>query len=69
MENQTFYMVYVEGERSPTFKHHTLTSAEIEAKRLSKETDKKSYILCSIKSFEIDLFKVEDLRPDTDLPF
>lgn len=65
----TFYMVYLENERTPTYKHTTLQSAEVEAKRLSKTYGKKAYVLCTIKSFEIVEFKVEDLRPSEDLPF
>jgi hypothetical protein len=70
MENQCFYMVYLEGERNPTFRHSTLISAEEEAKRLSKEHGKKAFVLCSLKSFEIVEFKVTDCRPPADdLPF
>lgn len=70
MKGQTFYMVYLEGERSPTHKHETITSAEAEAKRLSKMYNKKAIILCSVLSFEINEFTVIDLRPSLDdLPF
>ena len=69
MENQPFFMVYLENERTPTYKHTTLENAEIEAKRLSKEHRKKAFVLCSIKSFEINEFIVKDCRPDSDLPF
>lgn len=63
-------MVYLENERTPTFKHSTLASAEAEAKRLAKQFGKKAVVLCSIKSFEIVEFKEEDCRPDMDeLPF
>ncbi len=63
-------MVYLENERTPAYKHSTLASAEKEAKRLSKEYGKKAYVLCTLKSFEIVEFKVEDCRPDVDeLPF
>ena len=46
-----FFMVYVEGEHTPAYKHNNLTSAETEAKRLAESLNKKSYVLCSIKSF------------------
>jgi len=63
-------MVYLENGNNPAFMHTTLVSAENEAKRLSKLNNKKAYVLCSLKSFEIVEFKVEDCRPDvTDLPF
>ena len=70
MPKQVFFMVYLENERTPTYKHTTLESAENEAKRLSKQYCKKAFVLCSLKSFEIVEFKVEDCRPDVDeLPF
>jgi hypothetical protein len=64
--NQHFFMVYLENERTPTFKHKTLNEAEEEAKRLSKLFGKKAFVLCSLKSFEILEFKVTDCRPDDD---
>ena len=49
-----FFMVYVEGEHTPAYKHNDLTSAETEAKRLAESLNRKAYVLCSIKSFEIN---------------
>lgn len=70
MGKKFFFMVYLENERTPIYKHSTLESAETEAKRLSKQYGKKAYVLCSLKSFEIVEFKVEDCRPDVDMvPF
>ena len=70
MKNQHFFMVYLDEERTPTYRHSTLGGAEQEAKRLSKQYGKKAFVLCSLKSFEIVEFKVEDCRPDVDeLPF
>ena len=70
MEKNVFFMVYLENERTPVYKHSNLESAETEAKRLSKAYGKKAFVLCSLKSFEIIDFKVEDCRPDSsDLPF
>ena len=70
MENQHFFMVFLEGARTPTVKYSVIELAENEAKRLAKMYDKKAYVLCSIKSFEINEFTVKDCRPDTDdLPF
>jgi hypothetical protein len=44
--------------------------ATIEAERLAKVHRKKAYVLCTIKSVEINEFKTEDLRPENDdLPF
>jgi len=68
MSNE-FYMVFLENGGAPTFKHPKLNLAESEAKRLAKQTGKKAYVLCSLKSFEINEFKTEDLRPTEDLPF
>ena len=63
-------MVYLQDERTPTYKHATLDGAEQEAKRLSKLHHKKAFVLCSLKSFEIFEFKIEDCRPDIEcLPF
>ena len=70
MTNQHFFMVFLEGERTPTVRYSDISLAENEAKRLAKVYSKKSYVLCSIKSFEINEFTVKDCRPDTDdLPF
>lgn len=64
-------MVFLQNERTPTYKHESLPDAELEAKRLARLHNKKAYVLCSLKSFEINEFKVEDCRPDNmdDLPF
>lgn len=69
MENQAFFMVYLENERTPAYRHSTLEGAETEAKRLVRENNKKAFVLSSIKSFEINEFTVKDCRPDKDLPF
>lgn len=64
----TFYMIYVEGQKSPTHKHTTYESAVREAKRLAEYTKEKTYILCSIESYELNRFEIKDLRP-SGLPF
>ena len=70
MENQHFFMVSLEGERTTTAKYSVIELAENEAKRLAKMYNKKAYVLCSLKSFEVNEFTVKDCRPDTDdLPF
>jgi hypothetical protein len=70
MSKEVFFMVYLENERTPAYKHTTLDSAETEAKRLSKQFNKKAFVLCTLKSFEIVEFTIEDCRPDSnDLPF
>lgn len=63
-------MVFVEGGNPPTYKHHDLESAETEAQRLAKLTNKKVYVLTTIKSYKLSEFYIEDNRPDiNDLPF
>lgn len=63
-------MVFLEGERTPTVRYSVIELAETEAKRLAKTYNKKAYVLCSLKSFEVNEFTIKDCRPDTDdLPF
>lgn len=69
MENQTFYMVFVDGGSSPLYRHATLNGAQEEAKRLARTLRRKAWVLCTIKSFEISEFIEKDCRPDNDLPF
>lgn len=47
-----FYMVYAENQYIPKFKHFNYHDAEIEAKRLAKQTGLKAYIMQPIMSFE-----------------
>lgn len=61
-----FYMVYVQGEHTPTYQHEELTSAENEAQRLTELTGKKAYVLATVKSYLIDKFKVTDCRPNNE---
>lgn len=70
MKNQHFFMVFLEDERTPTYRHATLDGAEQEAKRLAKQYNKKAFVLCSLKSYEVNEFTIKDCRPDIDeLPF
>jgi hypothetical protein len=69
MENTSFYMVFVEGQQTPTYKHTSLESAENEAKRLARTLKKKAIVLASIKAIELHEFKIEDLRDLDFLPF
>lgn len=63
-------MLPVEGENIPVYKHKSIESAENEAKRLAETLNKKAYVLCSVKSFEVSKFIVKDCRPMIDeLPF
>lgn len=63
MENQSFFMVFVEGGKAPSCRHATFEGAEIEAKRLVKMLHKKAYVLCSLKSIELTEFVEKDMRP------
>lgn len=63
MEDNYFFMVYVEGQQAPAYKHTSLESAQKEAKRLAELLLKRAYILATVQSFELDKFKVEDCRP------
>jgi len=58
MANNNFFMVYVEGQNQPKYKHSTHDSALAEAKRLAKLTEKPAYVLAPITTVELDLFKV-----------
>jgi len=70
MTNEPFFMVYLENERTPACRHDSLDGAEQEAKRLSKQHNKKAFVLCSLKSFEVNEFTIKDCRPDIpELPF
>jgi hypothetical protein len=70
MENNFFFMVFVEGQHTPAFKHPTLEAAEKEAKRLAEFLNKKAWVLTTIKSVSILKWHVEDCRPSIDdLPF
>ena len=46
-----FFMVYVEGEHTPAYKHSDLTSAETEAKRLAKSLNRKAYVFLFYQIF------------------
>ena len=64
-----FYMIYLEGGQTPTYKHPTIESADREAKRLTEKTGKKAYVLVALKSIQVMKYEIEDLRPDDGLPF
>ena len=63
-------MIYVDGQLSPTHKHFNYQDALREAKRLSKLTNMKAYILVTFQSVEINDYKIEDLTSiSNELPF
>ena len=45
MTQKEFYMVFLEGQQTPAYKHETLDSATKEAKRLTEMHGAKSYVL------------------------
>ena len=59
-----FYMVFLENRNTPTFKHESFKSASDESKKLARLHKKKAYVLGTIKSFELNEFKEEDVRVD-----
>jgi len=65
----TFYMVYLENQQTPAYKHESLQAAETEAKRLTELYGHKAYVLVTLKSIERVKYNIEDLRPDEKLPF
>ena len=70
MKGKTFFMVFMEYGHTPTFKHETYESACNEAQRLSRLHKKKTWVLCTLKSYEIVEFHEKDCRPEIeDLPF
>ncbi|MEI8205060.1 MAG: hypothetical protein WCH34_18725 [Bacteroidota bacterium] len=52
MNEQRFYMVYMDGEGAPTHKHSTPELANKEAERLSLLFGKKTYVLKAVISIE-----------------
>ena len=54
MEPNQFYMIYVEGQDSPTRKHPTYADALKEAERLARMTHRKTYILGTIECLEVN---------------
>lgn len=65
-----FFMVYLQGRRTPTYCHESMESAEREAKRLAMEYGNTAYVLATVKSVVHDAWKVSDCYPEgVDLPF
>lgn len=68
---QTFYMVYVDQQLSPTHRHATYNLALEEAKRLSEKTGYAAWVLEAVTKIQKIHFQIEELvdrTPDT-LPF
>ena len=59
-----FYMVYLEGGRTPAYKHESQESAEAEARRLAEAHNKTAFVLKTVKSVACNKFIEQDLDPD-----
>lgn len=69
MAKLKFYMCYVEGGNSPTYKHFTLKSATTEAKRLAAVSGKEVYILDALTCIKVNKYIIENCQETTDNPF
>ena len=58
-----FYMIYVDGADSPTFKHETHKDAVDEAKRLCLQMEKRTYIL-EVKQAYDPITKAVVIKPE-----
>lgn len=68
MEQKDFYMIYVEGQNSPTRQHLTYEDARYEAERLARLMHRKTYILGTIECFEVNDIIRDKCKAD-ELPF
>lgn len=68
-----FYMVYVEGQSSPTYKHGTMESATKEADRLAKALNKQSFVLAAVMEIRPEIvtsaISIENMEKEEDYPF
>jgi hypothetical protein len=70
MKQTVFYMIYVEGGNSPTYKHDSYESASKEAYRLAGTTGKEVFILSAVASCKKEIINIGARKPeDDDLPF
>ena len=71
-KSKPFYMVFAEGQQSPTYRHLTYESAKKEAERLSETLGVKCYVLITISSHKCLKFQEEAFEVPTrfmDMPF
>lgn len=65
-----FWLVWNPNGRSPTFRHHTESSAIAEAERLAKEHPGGTFIVLeSICARRVDSMLCIDMRGGSDIPF
>lgn len=68
-----FYMVYVEGQSSTTYKHGTMESATREADWLAKSMNKQAFVLAAVMEIRPDVITsavcIEDMEKEDDYPF
>lgn len=68
-----FYMVYVEGQSYPTYKHGTMESATKEADRLAKSLNKQAFVLAAVMEIRPEVVtsavSIENMEKEEDYPF
>lgn len=68
-----FYMVYAEGESSPTYKHGLMEEATKEANRLAKSLNTKTYVLAAVMEIRPEIVTyavgIDDMEHEEDCPF
>ncbi len=60
MAEKKFWMVYLEDQRAPQYKHASYDSALKEAKRLAEQHDKPAYILQAVHVVKLNKFVIEE---------
>lgn len=61
-----FWMCWVEGTRSPSFKHSSLDEARLEAERLARqEPGKQVYVLVALEFCQVSNLRWQRLDVDT----
>lgn len=61
-----FYMVYVQGNRSPTVCHLSLFEARDEAQRLARKEKRETYVLKVVEGWQLDETPVKPLKIESD---
>ena len=68
-----FYMVYVEGQSAPTYKHGSMEQATKEADRLAKLLNTKTYVLAAVMEIRPEVVTsavgIDDMEHQEDNPF
>lgn len=68
-----FYMVYAEGQSSPTYKHGSMEEATKEADRLAKLLNTKTYVLAAVMEIRPEIVTsavgIDDMEHQVDNSF